>query len=108
VTDPPGTEEIPAQPATAESEEAKPYRECRHLLPVRGGSLACTAPAGHPTKVHYDQEFTLPDGRLAAWECRCSLDGSGTPSGCRTFVGYHDTETGTTTDPYAEAKDADT
>jgi hypothetical protein len=95
-------------PATEEHAEIRP-RECRHLLPIRIGTLGCTSPAGHEGRVHVDADYPLPDGKLAAWECRCTLpEPPGTPSGCRSFVGYHDTDTGTTTDPYAEAKDADT
>jgi hypothetical protein len=64
------TDPDPADVETAESPVAKPSRQCRHLLPVRGGTLGCTAPAGHPTRIHYDEDFPLPDGRVAAWECK--------------------------------------
>jgi hypothetical protein len=96
------TDPDPADVETAESPVAKPSRQCRHLLPVRGGTLGCTAPAGHPTRIHYDEDFPLPDGRVAAWECKDDSRPDGVPSACQTFVGYHDTTTGVTTDPYAD------
>jgi hypothetical protein len=101
------TGQDPADLPTAESPAARPSRQCRHLLPIRGGTLGCTAPAGHPTRVHYDSDFPLPDGKVAAWECRDDSRTDGVPSACQTFVGYVDTATGETVDPYASRPDAD-
>jgi hypothetical protein len=63
--------------------------ECRHLLTVRGGTLACTKDAGHPDKRHEDAEMTDEQGRHAAWECKDAGTPPNTgPSVCLSFTGY--------------------
>jgi hypothetical protein len=62
---------------------------CRHLLAVRGGSLACTLPAGHPPGEHADEDLTGEEDRHPSWTCSCRpavLEAS--VSVCLTWRGY--------------------
>lgn len=79
---------------TTEPLEAAPA--CRHLVAVRGGSLACTLGQAHLGHVHEDGDVRDHNGRPVRWSC----SDPGTPSllrvsVCLTFDGYlTDTQTG--------------
>lgn len=59
---------------------------CRHLLAVRGGTLACTLPHGHPDTLHADEDLEDSDGSPVRWSCSCRPAVGVTV--CLTWAGY--------------------